>query len=134
MNNCFHQSNITDDDLRTGKFFVVAKFLDFETRKLQYRTIELTVPRGSTVRTLDVIDVFQQFCDLTNELECVEGYASDSEDDVSGEDIVLENENALSHDQRVFARRDTLNRMLKWITMPLHEMMECYSFTGNYNF
>jgi hypothetical protein len=62
MNSSFHQSNITDNDLLSGKFSVVAKLLDFETRKLQYRTIEIEVPRGSTVRTLNVLDIFQQFC------------------------------------------------------------------------
>jgi hypothetical protein len=131
MNSSFHQSHITDGDLLEGKFSVVAKMLDFETRKLQYRTIELTVPRGSTVRTVNILDVFQQFCDVTNEIPSVEGYESDSDESVlSGEEIVLRNEQALSHDQRVYCRRDLLNRLLKWTTMTTDELLECYSFTG----
>ena len=63
MNRCFHQSNITDYDLRAGKITVVGKFLDFTTRKLQFRTITLAVPTGSTIRTVNVVDLFQQFCD-----------------------------------------------------------------------
>ena len=134
MNSSFHQINITDHDLLEGKFVVVAKMLDFETRKLQYRTIELTVPRGSTVRTVNIIDIFQQYCDLTNEIPSVEGYESDSDDsEISNEEIVLRNEQALTHDQRVYSRRDLLNRLLKWTTMTTDELLECYSFTG-YNF
>lgn len=132
MNRCFHQSNITDYDLRAGKITVVGKFLDFTTRKLQFRTITLSVPTGSTIRTVNVVDLFQQFCDVTNEISAVDGLSDNEDSDESGEEIILEHDDALSHDQRVYTRRHLLNRMLKWITMTSIELLECYSFTGNY--
>ncbi|CBY23669.1 unnamed protein product [Oikopleura dioica] len=133
MNRCFHQSNITDYDLRAGKLTVVGKFLDFATRKVQYRTISLVVPIGSTIRTLNVVDLFQQYCDVTNEISAVDGLSDNEDSDASGEEILLEHDDALSHDQRVYTRRHLLNRMLKWITMTSTELLECYSFTAAYN-
>jgi len=131
LNNCFHQAAITDYQLRKGEFLVVAKLMDFDTREVQYRSVTLKVPRGSTVRSLSVVELFQQFCDATNEMPNLEGVDTDSEcdSDVSGEEI-MPPEGSLSHDQRVFSRRDLLDRMLRWVTMTSNEVLECYAYTG----
>lgn len=70
-------------DLTRGVFSVNARFKDYDTRVSISLPGEVRVPRGSTYNSFNFCDLFESFCDGTEELKAKD----------------------LTHDMRVYARR-----------------------------
>ncbi len=83
LNRSFYQANVTEEDLARGTFSVIARFKDYETRVTTGLPVEVRVPVGSTYNSFNFCDLFESFCDSTEELKARE----------------------LTHDMRVYARR-----------------------------
>lgn len=128
LNRCFHRSAITDADLKIGKFTVTAKFVDFTSGEVNLQAVDVRVPVGSTLGRLSFSTIFEAFCDATEEL--VEGHRCTVDD--NGGNWPVCDLPGLSHDSRVHARRDMLNRSLKWVTMQHEELLDVFRMTGHY--
>ena len=80
------QSHLSESDLKSGSFIVNAVFKDYETRISIDLPVRVTIESGSTYNSFNFHDMFESFCDATEELDQAD----------------------LTHDSRVYARRQVL--------------------------
>lgn len=69
LNSSFYQANVDEADLALGCFSVNARFKDYDTRVSMSLPVEVRVPRGSSYNSFNFCDLFESFCDATEELQ-----------------------------------------------------------------
>jgi hypothetical protein len=127
LNRCFHRSAVTAEDL-SNSFTVTAKCTDYGSGETHYQAVTIAVPPGSSITRLTFATVFESYCDALAAL--LEGKRCDLDD--GGNDWPSYSLPGLTHDSRVYARRDVLNRSLKWVTMRSEEVLEMFRYSGHY--
>ena len=91
LNRCFYQAGITENDLLRGQFTVTCRFEDFHSGRVILSPIDIRVPEGSRYNTFPFFEIFEDFCDKTEEVPAFpHGKAFGNE---------------ITHDMRVNARR-----------------------------
>lgn len=126
LNRCFHRSAAGPQDLKEGSFVVTAKFTDYRTPATTYEQVTVAVPPGITIKTLDFETVFENYSDAIEAL--LEGRRCTVDD--SGPGWPTDDLPGMTHDSRVFARRDVLNRACKWLTISSDELLDMFRYTG----
>jgi len=128
LNRCFHRSAVVDQDLKNGSFTVTANFTDYSTGVSNYESVTVPVPIGATIKTLDFATVFENFSDAIEAL--LDGRRCTVDD--SGPGWPSDDLPGITHDSRVYARRDVLNRACKWLTITSDELLDVFRYSGFY--